>query len=92
MNRGVKALEDVLKNVPAISEHLDIEGQKKKRKRAEKDPNAPKGPLSSYMLFTKDQRALMKESDPEFEPKALVSEIGRRWREADEEIKEVLIN
>lgn len=85
-------MEDVLKNVTAISDHLHSEAERKKRKRAEKDPNAPKGPLSSYMLFTKDQRALLKESDPEFEPKALVSEIGKRWREASDEVKEVLIN
>lgn len=33
-------------------------------KRAKKDPNAPKRPLSSYMLFTQDQRSIVQTENP----------------------------
>jgi hypothetical protein len=33
--------------------------------KAKKDPNAPKRPLSAYMFFSQDQRATVKEENPE---------------------------
>lgn len=33
--------------------------------KAKKDPNAPKRPLSAYMFFSQDQRATVKEDNPD---------------------------
>lgn len=41
-----------------------VEEEKKKRK-AKKDPAAPKRGLSAYMFFSQDQRATVKEESPE---------------------------
>lgn len=38
--------------------------KKETGKRAKKDPNAPKRSLSSYMLFTQDQRSVVQSENP----------------------------
>lgn len=43
-----------------------------------KDPNAPKGALSAYMFFCKDQRSAVK-NDIGDNSKEIVQELGRRW-------------
>jgi hypothetical protein len=51
-----------------------------KRKKAKKDPDAPKGPKSAYILFSADRRKEFKErtgESPSF------AELGKMWREAD---------
>jgi hypothetical protein len=37
----------------------------KKQRRSKKDPNAPKRGLSAYMFFSQDQRATVKEENPD---------------------------
>lgn len=60
-----------------------------KRTKAPKDPNAPKKPLSAYILFSNDQRDKVKSEKPELaaDNKALMSELGARWRQLDDEAK-----
>ena len=62
---------------------------KKKRKRKTKDPNAPKQPMSSYLIFSQKFRSQVKEMHPEMAPKDVASELGRMWREMSEEEKQV---
>ncbi|KAK3830482.1 MAG: HMG box protein [Linnemannia elongata] len=56
------------------------EVKQKKKKRAKKDPNAPKNPLSAYLLFCNDHRDSVKAKNPD----ASFGEIGRKlgdmWR------------
>lgn len=51
-------------------------GVAKKKKRAKKDPNAPKRPLSAYMFFARDKREEIIGKKPEL--KANVAEVGRQ--------------
>lgn len=41
------------------------EVKQKKKKRAKKDPNAPKNPLSAYLLFCNDHRDEVKTKNPD---------------------------
>jgi hypothetical protein len=61
----------------------------KKRKR---DPDAPKAPLSSYMLFCRDMREELKSEKPELDAKQMVSELGKRWREISQDEREVTMH
>jgi len=50
------------------------------KKRAKKDPNAPKRPLSSYMLFCQDHRKEVVKDNPK-EPVTEVAKIlGKMWK------------
>jgi structure-specific recognition protein 1 len=67
------------------------DGGKKKRQKKEKkekDPNAPKGATTSYMLFSNDVRAAVKGENPGLSVTELSKVIGAKWREMSAEDKE----
>lgn len=65
-------------------------GEKKKRKRAPPDPNAPKRALTPYFLFMQHNRAqIAQELGPNAKPKEVADEGTRRWAEMPEAQKEV---
>ncbi len=98
LSEGIKGLEQFFSAYSNVkveegtnASNSETEGKKRKVKKRIRDPDAPKAPMSSYLLFTRDQRAAIKEEHPDMEPKALMQEIGRRWREeATPEVREVL--
>ncbi|BGP58039.1 hypothetical protein JCM8202_001722 [Rhodotorula sphaerocarpa] len=47
-----------------------------------KDPNAPKRPLSAYMLFSQDKRAEVKEEQPDVSFGEIGKILGSKWKEA----------
>ena len=49
-------------------------------KKKEKDPNAPKKPLSSYMLFAQEERSKVKADHPTMLSKDVAVEMGQRWK------------
>lgn len=49
------------------------------KKRAKKDPNAPKGPRNAYILFCQDERPAVAEDG--FAGKDILSELSNRWRQ-----------
>lgn len=51
-----------------------VEEPKKKKRRAKKDPNAPKNPLSAYLLFCEEWREKVRAENPDasFGMKALL--------------------
>lgn len=55
-----------------------------KKKRAKKDPNAPKKPLSAYMLWLQENRPMIKKKYPG----ATIGEVGKRagemWKALDD--------
>lgn len=61
--------------------------KKKEHKKRPRDPDAPKAPLSAYLLFSRDKRIEIKESQSELESKDVMKEIARQWRELDPELK-----
>jgi len=49
-----------------------------------RDPQAPRRPLTSYLVFTKEQRAEVVAGMPHLGPKEVLRELGRRWVELTE--------
>ena len=89
---GIKGLESLFKEIlPTAFEEpaVAVEINPKKSKKRVRDPNAPKHPLSSYLLFARDNRPAVKESRPELTPTEVAVELGRMWRELDAEQKDV---
>ncbi|KAG5350301.1 hypothetical protein C0989_011702 [Termitomyces sp. Mn162] len=60
-----------------------------KRKRKLKDPNAPKRPASSYIMFQNDIRKDLKEKNPHLSNPDLLALISQKWSEMSEEDKAV---
>lgn len=58
----------------------------KKRKQI-KDPNAPKRSLSAFFWFCHDERGKVKGANPEYGVGDIAKELGRRWSDADAELK-----
>ncbi|KAG1787662.1 uncharacterized protein HD556DRAFT_1539053 [Suillus plorans] len=54
--------------------------RKKKREKKIKDPNAPKGPASAYILFQNDIRSAYKKEHPDMSNKELLRLIGDQWK------------
>ena len=53
------------------------------------DPNAPKKPFSSFMIFSNDQRAVLKQEQPELSQTDFAREVGARWRNLDDLTRQV---
>ncbi|GMF73639.1 unnamed protein product [Aspergillus oryzae] len=68
-------------------------GEKKKRKRAPPDPNAPKRALTPFFLYMQHNRTkISEEMGPSAKPKDVSDEGTRRWAEMPEEEKEVSVH
>ncbi|KAI0773695.1 high mobility group box domain-containing protein [Fomes fomentarius] len=63
----------------------DAEG---KRKKKPKDPNAPKRPPSSYLLFQNDVRSELKAKNPGMPNNELLGAISKLWAEMPQEQKD----
>lgn len=61
----------------------------KRKSKKEKDPNAPKRPLTAYFLFMGDERAKVKASNPDFTIAEISKELGERWKTLDAGKKEM---
>lgn len=57
----------------------------KKRLRADRDPNEPKRPATSYMLYTTHIREELKKKG---EPQPQMKDLGEMWNKLDESEKE----
>eukprot|EP01059_Diplonema_ambulator_P016670 TRINITY_DN2838_c0_g2_i1.p1 TRINITY_DN2838_c0_g2~~TRINITY_DN2838_c0_g2_i1.p1 ORF type:complete len:218 (+),score=129.05 TRINITY_DN2838_c0_g2_i1:62-655(+) len=56
--------------------------------KGKKDPNAPKKPLSGYMLFCQDEREKVKKENSDLKAKEILTELGKRWGELGDDEKE----
>ena len=67
------------------------EGEVIKRRRVKKprDPDAPKRPPSSYLLFQNEVRQAMKKANPGMANHEILTNISQRWAEMSPEEKEV---
>jgi hypothetical protein len=63
--------------------------RKRKREKRVKDPNAPKGPASAYILFQNDIRSAYKKEHPDMSNKELLRLIGDQWKTLSEDKKDV---
>lgn len=71
-----------------IIESVVVKQENKKTKKREKDPNKPKRPESSFLLWSKNQRQKLKESNKNMESKEIMKELGRMWKSLSDEEKE----
>ena len=55
--------------------------------KSQKDPNAPKRPLSTFFLFSQDERPKIKKDNPSLSVADIAKMIGERWRGIGEEKK-----
>jgi hypothetical protein len=72
------------------SDHTQ-EGEVIKRRRVKKprDPDAPKRPPSSYLLFQNEVRQAMKKANPSMANHEILTSISQRWAQMSPEEKEV---
>lgn len=63
--------------------------EEKKRKKAAKDPNEPKRPLSAFFLFSNDKRAEVKAANPESSIGEVGKKLGELWRDLGDDRKRV---
>ncbi|CAF3076849.1 unnamed protein product [Rotaria socialis] len=59
----------------------------KKRDRKQKDPHAPKKPLSAYFLFCADERPKVHSSQGGMSVSDVARELGVRWKQTPAELK-----
>ncbi|QDS71043.1 hypothetical protein FKW77_008415 [Venturia effusa] len=65
-----------------------LKKEKKKRVKKEKDPDAPKRPLTAFFLFSTNARELVKRENPDSTPVEVNNEILRRWNQMDDTEKQ----
>ncbi|KAG0092260.1 Non-histone chromosomal protein 6 [Podila epicladia] len=59
----------------------------KEKSKIDKDSNAPKRPLSAYMLYCADARDKVKEENPGAPMTGITRILGRQWREPPDDVK-----
>ena len=67
----------------------EIMDGKRKRKTKPKDPNAPKRPPSSYLMFQNDVRQKIKAEHPNLPNNELLLLISKAWNDMPKEQKDV---
>ncbi len=71
----------------------DVIKAKKAARKAKRDPNAPKCPISAYMRFaTCGVRESIKTANPDYMSKEIMSEIGLIWRQMNDGQKKPYID
>ncbi|MED6170129.1 High mobility group B protein 6 [Stylosanthes scabra] len=63
--------------------------QKKKKEEKNSDPNRPKRPPSSFLLFSKEARKLLHEERPGISTSTLNALISLKWKELSEEERQM---
>ena len=58
--------------------------QGKRKKRAKKDADAPKRPMSAYMLWLGEVREQLKQENPGISVTELSKVAGERWKQIDD--------
>ena len=71
---------------PSDEELLGLEVNKPKGKKL-KDPDAPKRPLSAFILYCQDSRDKIKEANPEMKPSDVTRELGTTWKQLSDKTK-----
>jgi len=64
------------------------ESSVRKRKRAVKDPNAPKRATTAFFYFAQEERPKVREVNPEFKVTDISKKLGEMWRAMDAQQKQ----
>ena len=80
------AKEDKVRYTEEMENYVPSESseEKGKKKRAKKDPNAPKGAKNAYIFYCAANRDILKEENPEMTGKEIVSLMAKNWKELKE--------
>ncbi|KAF9305178.1 Non-histone chromosomal protein 6 [Mortierella antarctica] len=89
MPKATKAVKASLQSEPKPKEskakrdtkNSNKDKEFKEKSKTEKDSNAPKRPLSAYMLYCADARDKVKEENPDAPVTDIARILGRKWRE-----------
>lgn len=76
-------LEEMQSYVPPPTVEVAAPGKKPK-----KDPNAPKKPMSGFMIFAAERRPLVKQANPGMSFGDIAKVVGREWKELSDVEKE----
>jgi hypothetical protein len=55
--------------------------------RQKKDVNAPKRPLSAYIIYCQEQREMLKKKNPDLKATELTSQLGNMWKSLSDDKK-----
>lgn len=69
----------------------DVDDKKKRKKKMEKDPNAPKRNLSSYMLYSQAVRPDTVAKHPELKAVDIAKLIGDKWNALSDKEKQPFV-
>jgi high mobility group protein B1 len=61
-------------------------------RRALKDPNAPKRPMSAFLAFSNPRRGMVKQNNPEMDNSQISKALSRMWKDAPEQVRQKYIN
>ncbi|KAG0252522.1 Non-histone chromosomal protein 6 [Mortierella polycephala] len=70
----------ITKKETKVSKRAKNDEPKKRRKKAKKDPNAPKNPMSAYLLFCEEWREKVKAQNPDASFGEIGRLLGEKWR------------
>ncbi|GAB5587437.1 high mobility group box 3 [Umbelopsis nana] len=77
---------ELFKRVGSLEITTTAEDAKRKRKQ-QKDPNAPKRPPGSFFLFANDRRAKLRADHPDKDTKEIAKLLGEEWATLNEKSK-----
>ncbi|EKM75740.1 hypothetical protein AGABI1DRAFT_116212 [Agaricus bisporus var. burnettii JB137-S8] len=83
----IRALSNTHKRKADVALDDDEAPKKRKRNAKPKDPNAPKRPASSYILFQNEIRKQLKDQHPELTNAELLNMISDIWKKMSEDEK-----
>jgi hypothetical protein len=61
-------------------------------KKAPKDPNAPKRPMSAFLAFSNPRRGMVKQNNPEMNNSQVSKALSKMWKEAPDHVRQIYIN
>jgi uncharacterized protein YodC (DUF2158 family) len=81
--------ESALTSKKPKQKHKESNDQSLKKKKDKKDPNAPKRPLTTYLLFCKDARANVLKENPDAKVPQMGKLLGAKYKELSKDEKKV---
>lgn len=70
-----------------MADYKPPKGEKTKKRKRVKDPNAPKRPLSAFFWFCNDERPNVRQETPDASVGEVAKELGRRWNDVGDDTK-----
>ncbi len=85
-------LQSALESVYSYALPTVGEGKKGKKQKKVKDPNAPKKPLSNYMVYCMRFRSDLQAKNPNAKPTEISKMLGAQWNTLSAEQKAIFID